>query len=65
MKDWLGNWSTDNGWYAVALLLAIALAYCYAALRDANRRKKDLGEIAQNLNDQLNELRSTNPEQEP
>lgn len=52
----MNNWSIDSNWYYVSLVLATIILLLWRDLRDANQRKKQLGEIAQNLSKRVYEL---------
>ena len=52
----MDNWSLDSNWYYVSVMLVTIILWLWRDLRDANRRKKELGEIAQNLSKRVYEL---------
>ena len=52
----MDNWSLDSNWYYVSTVLATIVLLLWCDLLDANRRKKELGEIAQNLSKRVYEL---------
>ena len=53
----MSGWSTNSNWFLICIGLSYALIFLLASLKDANRRKNELGGIARNLNDELKKLK--------
>lgn len=54
----MSDWSTDSNWFNAFLMLAFVVLFLLGDLRDASRRKNELGEIAKNLSDEIRKLKN-------